>query len=733
MGRSVGLAVVVCALSAAPAFAARSWRAPVVLSATGGDAWIGRPMEAMALSRAGDATIAWMERHADGSTPIRGVVKPKGGPLGDPVTLGGGVNAPTVAAQGAGALVAWVGSRDPDEAGNEVLVAERRPDGGFDPPRVLATTPDRYSQPGATVAANDDGDAVVVFASGPTDDKQVWSVRRRNGVWGPPRPVSLPLGASVWRLHAALSATGEAVYAWLSWSSAQGESAWTAMEPRDGVPTGARPMQAPGHEASAPHLAVDAAGNGVVTWVELERGYFAGPLRAAVRAPGRPFGEAHPVDGQASDTAGAPVALTASGEVLVAWKELVPTSANTGSGSGVRVAAGHLTSDAFGPARDVSGDLAADPVELAADSLGNAAIFFEDWDTSEWRVVRRSAAGHLGQPRNVGPCPREYAYSVAADVDAQGDASLLLVDADWLKASSPLMLLQDEASPTFAPDPCPRRPPFLTWTPRNPQPDEEVRFDASGGLDPDAAATRFEWDLDWDGAFELDTGGSPYASGAFPTAGRHRFGLRFTQHSQDGRSSGTSTSVYEISVGGPPEPEPTDPDPWGWDPRPPDEPAEDPWPLTDRAPMSGMPPGSGPTPAPVEEPVVQPSTPAGLARSATPALRIGSGGAALTLRTAGRVSLRALLRRGLPVTVRAARTGPVRVRLLTAGARGRPARPLGSTRTARLAGGRAAPLVLRVDAAGRRRLRSRAVRVLTVEVRPASGGPVLRHRVALSR
>lgn len=57
-----------------------------------------------------------------------------------------------------------------------------------------------------------------------------------------------------------------------------------------------------------------------------------------------------------------------------------------------------------------------------------------------------------------------------------------------------------------------------------------VYFGASGSTDPDGSITRYEWDLDGDGAYELDTGTLDKALHSYATAGTRTVRLRVTDN-----------------------------------------------------------------------------------------------------------------------------------------------------------------------------------------------------------
>ncbi len=538
-----------------------------------------------------------------------------------------------------------------------MLVATSNAVGEFEVPRVVAHTGSYYNQPGAAIAGNARGELVVVYVG----DGQLLRVRRSiGGAWSEPVAVTTQLGINVWRLEAQMSETGEAAYSWYGWAPGTGHRAGVSTESPAGEITPTRRLTADDHEAGAPSLAMDALGRGVVTWLDLQDGNFAGQIHAAVKRAGAPFGAAIALDGSASDHAGAPVALSASGQAVVAFSEMIPRGAGSASGGGIKAIVGSLVTGTFGPAERVIDDLAADPVAVAADPLGNALFFFVDWDTYEARVVRRSVTGQYGQARNAVPCPNPGVYPLLAGVGPLGDAALLWAESNFLKGRATLMLSRDVPSAAFGPDPCPAGTPWLSWT-ANPQPGQLVEFDAAGADDPDAASVEFSWDLDGAGTFETATGSDRHASTTFAAAGVHRVGLRVTQHSQAPGNSVTITCYYDVRVGLPAEQPVSPADPWGTDPRPSDLPAENPWPMGPGPSVVGLVRPTRPLPnLPLPTGVVtMPSLlPAASARQ--------PGELALAVAVASTARRRDVARLGLPVVLRSGRSGRVRLKLQSA-------------------------------------------------------------------
>jgi hypothetical protein len=730
-GRLLAALAVAAGLAAAlspAAWAARSWHPPLALSAPGADAWVGKEVPSLSVMPNGTAVTAWREGDRDSSI-IKVLEKPIGAPAIGPQKLGGGFNPPSVATTLDGhAYVAWVGTEDAG-SGDTVFVSERLDGGAFGPPHALASGGLWSGQPGTAVAANARGDAVVLFTTGSWNDQRLWSARRTpDGVWHEPRPLGPAIGEAVWRLHAGISETGEAVFAWLSWDPDRDNSAWTAIEPPDGPAYDMRRMQAPGNRSTMPSLAVDHLGNAIVAWIEEvdDPTLYVGPVRAAVRAPGHPFAPAVDLGGSAWDTDAITAGLSDDGHAIVTWQSARANGPNGGSLGGVVAAVGLVPSGTFTPPEEVNGGGLADtPLTMAVDQVGNAAFFWVDWDTGEQRVVRRSVAGFYGRERAVVPCPRTRTYPVTAAVDMFGNASLLWNANDAGDETQSMWLSQDEPAAVFSPDPCPAPPPPLVWTPKDPQPGESVTFDATGFRDYYGSnLTTFRWDLDGDGSFESDTGEAATASHVFPEAGEHPITVEVSSHSRKTGNGGSGTYPYRIRVGSPPNP-PNEYPAYAADPRPPDQPDEDPWPVgpivdPTLPPLTGLPLG-GPFELPGAKLLDRPG--AGGAGTTFGGGRLGAAG--LVVEAGRSARARALLGDGIPVRLTTARKVRVRLRLLAPGRRSL-ARPVSVVVPAH------GQVIVRLKAnrAGRRLLRRKRVRSLMLEALPAKGSK-LRQRIRL--
>jgi hypothetical protein len=723
----LALAAVAALAAAAPtAYGARAWDSPLELSAAGADAWVGKEVPSLSVMPDGTAVAAWREGDLDNSV-VKVVEKPRGAPALPTQQLGGGFNPPSVATTIDGrAYVAWVGGSAAGR-GETVLVAERRESGGFGEPIELGTTEEGYGQPGTAVAADARGDAVVLFTRGSWNDQQLWSARRtRDGVWHEPQPVGEPTGEAVWRLHAGMSETGEAVFAWLSWDSGHDTSAWTAIEPPDGPATDVRRMHAPGNRSTMPSLAVDALGNAIVAWIEepADPQLYVGAVRAAVRGPGEPFGAPIDLGGSAWDTDSITARLSDDGLAAVTWQDARASGPNSASLGGVRAAFGTVPAGAFKPPEEVAGGLIDTPLTMAVDPFGNAEFFWVDWDTGEQRVMRRSIAGFYGRERAAVTCPRTRTYPLVAAVDPLGNASLLWTESSSQHDFQGMRLSQDHASTAFSPDPCPAPPPPFTWTPKDPAPGQPVTFDAQGMHDFHGDdLTTFKWDLDGDGTFETDSGETTTVSHVFDDAGEHNVGLQVYSRSRTSGNGSGGTYQYTIRVGSPPDP-PNEYPAYAADPRPPDLPDEDPWPVGPSIDPPLPPIDLPPTDLPGGLPIGLPSgglldlpgaTGAGAATQ--PQRRRGG----LAMEAARSIAARVLIERGLPVRLTSGRKVVVRLRLLARGGR-----TLAGPSAVTLRPGRLTVVGLKPTNAGRRTLQKGRVRSLILQAAPRGGSKVSR-------
>jgi hypothetical protein len=101
------------------------------------------------------------------------------------------------------------------------------------------------------------------------------------------------------------------------------------------------------------------------------------------------------------------------------------------------------------------------------------------------------------------------------------------------------------------PPPEPNTPPaaYFTAVPISPQVGEPVLLDASDSTDPEGPIARFEWDLDADGAFELDRGPYPSTTVSFTSPGERYARVRVTDARGASATFGRTIVVRAPSLG----------------------------------------------------------------------------------------------------------------------------------------------------------------------------------------
>jgi len=266
------------------------------------------------------------------------------GPWGAPVTLSG-YGEETAWSQVAmnaagGAVVVWTsGARG-------VLRAASRPAGGvFQRPTTLSSA-DAY---GPVVAVNDSGAAIVAWASERGERSRVMAAWRPSAAsrFLPAVAVSAPQARGT-SPEIALNAAGEAVVTWGQFDGSR--LVVQAAFGRPGAPfTAPVAVSGPLGEPTylEPQASVDAAGNAIVVW-EGGRGAH-GVVEGAIRPAGGRF--APPIKLSAGNESYEPdVATNARGESVLAWKARAPDGASFLVRGSLRPPGG-----AFGPPIDLSG------------------------------------------------------------------------------------------------------------------------------------------------------------------------------------------------------------------------------------------------------------------------------------------------------------------------------------------------------------------------------------------
>jgi hypothetical protein len=173
------------------------------------------------------------------------------------------------------------------------------------------------------------------------------------------------------------------------------------------------------------------------------------------------------------------------------------------------------------------------PVTVAADDAdGQMSVEMhwgnpgDDWDLY---VYRKNSSGGLDQVGSSAGSPP--ATSEATTVSQQGTDPLTpgnyVVRAQNYAASSP----DFEGSVKFTEFKVPnKRPTAKLKAPKTSVAGRTVKLDASGSKDPDGTIQRYRWDLDGDGAVEVDGGTTPTLTRKFK-AGVYHVAVQVTDNS----------------------------------------------------------------------------------------------------------------------------------------------------------------------------------------------------------
>jgi hypothetical protein len=240
-------------------------------------------------------------------------------------------------------------------------------------------------------AIDGDGDVLAVWVS----NGIILSTRSPgDGGWSAPRRISTETNVSAPAL--AVNAAGEAVISWVGFDGTPAIHTVT----RDAAGSfSAEATLSPSSESpGAPRVAIDSSGDVVVTWTVQE-----GPpvVGVATRPAGGEFtlADAIPVAGEfALDIA---PAIVGEGEVILTWTE------GNGEDVIVKMATGSIGATTFSSAVELSAaDSVAFELEIAVDEDGDAVIVWSLSEGSNWSIqstARSGADGDFSTPVQISP------------------------------------------------------------------------------------------------------------------------------------------------------------------------------------------------------------------------------------------------------------------------------------------------------------------------------------------
>lgn len=314
---------------------------------------------------------------------------------------------------------------------------------------------------GPKVALDAAGDAVTVWnqSAGGYSIVQA-TVRPAGGLWSPPESLSAA-GQNAYEQQVAVDGAGNAVAVWRRWNGAN----WlvqSAVRPTGGAWSAPHDLSAPGQDALAPEVALDAAGNAVAVWQRSNGAAFV--AQAAVRAAGGAWGTAENLS--AGGAHSPQVAVDPAGNAIAVWY------LTNGTTSTVQAAV-RPTGGPWGSPQDVSapGDGAGLP-QVGVDAAGDAVAVWDGSDGSNdiVQASARPAGGAWSPPQDLSALGQN-AMAPQVALDPAGNA-----DAVWERSNGSAYVIQAA-----------RRPAAGAWglpqnlsVPGEPALDPEVALDPAG-------------------------------------------------------------------------------------------------------------------------------------------------------------------------------------------------------------------------------------------------------------
>ncbi len=364
----------------------------------------------VAVDAAGNAIAVW--EYADGSdNRIQAAYRPAGADWGAPRYIsapGQETGYPRVVVAPTGdAIAVWERIIDSGPRLQYNVQAAVRPAGGvWGPPEDLSPVGFHFGDPHIALDAAGDAVAVWVRSDGPFEIVQA-SDRPAGGSWQPPQDLSRPTeyasGPQV-----AVDPAGDAVVTWqASASYHQMETAQASVRPAGGAWSPPEDISTVG--ALTPQVSVDAAGNAIAVWLQGNRSL----------AAYRPAGGTWSAPEEIAATDGvfvASIAQDPAGNAMAAWMLI--------DGRGQRVqAAVRPAGGPWGPPEDLSSTGVSFYPEISIDAAGNATVLWLQYDGGDAVVKARTrpAGGEWESPADLSPVPGRSDLPKLA-VGANGDA-----------------------------------------------------------------------------------------------------------------------------------------------------------------------------------------------------------------------------------------------------------------------------------------------------------------------
>ena len=353
---------------------------PVPLSASNVDA--AGPQ--VAVDGNGNAIAVWQRQGSE--DVVQAAIRPAGGAFGMPVNLSAAdasASPPQLDMNAAGAAIAVWSLLD---TGDPVVQAASRPAGGAFATAVPVSAGGGSAE-NPTVAINTSGDAVVGWLRSGVSSTIV-QVATRAGSGSFSAPVDLTTTGAASSPKVAINQAGDIVAAWRRFNGAH-HIVQARIRPAGGSFSSVADLSAAGQNANLGDIAIDTAGNALVTWdypsaantvVQLARRPAGGSFVATV--------DLTPLDKTAFNPR---LAVNPAGEAIAGW--LFSGAANT-----IVQARAGTTGGTFGPPADLSATgQSADNLDLAINAAGRGIAVWERPNGSN-RIVQAARYDEIVAP-----------------------------------------------------------------------------------------------------------------------------------------------------------------------------------------------------------------------------------------------------------------------------------------------------------------------------------------------
>jgi RTX calcium-binding nonapeptide repeat (4 copies) len=271
----------------------------------------------VAMDRLGNAVAVWHVSTTGRDSLVQASIRPAGGAwsapqvLSDPSEPAFGAD---VSIQAGRMTVAWVAR---DQFRPVIQTATRTLADPWTPPVTISGPVGGAYEP--TVAMDDKGGAVAAWQWWDGSYRRIEAaVRSSDGAWTKPEELSAP-GHTATAPIVAMDAAGNAVAAWIR-SNGIAPAAQTATRSAGGVWSLPRNLSRRGRNAASLDLAMNRRGDAVVSWVQ------AGGLKTSFRAPGETKWTRVPITASWGGL-GAHIALDEEGDATMVWDDGYEVSA----------------------------------------------------------------------------------------------------------------------------------------------------------------------------------------------------------------------------------------------------------------------------------------------------------------------------------------------------------------------------------------------------------------------